>query len=124
MKIRIKENSVRFRLTRSEVDQVCTKGSYTEHTEFDTAHFTYGVNVKEDISDLMADFMGNAIILNLPKHFIKEWQQTDRVGFERQIPLKNGKTLLALLEKDFVCMDDNREDQSDNYPNPTAENLR
>jgi len=124
MKIRIKENSVRFRLTRSEVDQVCTKGSYVEHTEFDTAHFTYGITVKEDISDLLADFMGNAVILYLPKQFAEAWQNSNRVGFERQIPLKNGKTLLALLEKDFVCMDDNSEDQSDNYPNPQAEKLR
>ncbi len=124
MKIRIKENSVRFRLTRSEVDQVCTEGSYMEYTEFDTTHFSYGVTVKEDISDLMADFLGNSVILYLPKRFIEEWKHTDRVGFERQIPLKNGKTLLALLEKDFVCMDDNREDQSDNYPNPMTDKLR
>ncbi len=124
MKIRINENSVRFRLMRSEVEQVCTQGSYTEYTEFDTAHFSYSVTVKEDISNLMVDFKENAIMLYLPKQFIDKWQHTDRVGFEHQIPLKNGKTLLALLEKDFVCLDDNREDQSDNYPNPMAEKLR
>jgi hypothetical protein len=32
--------------------------------------------------------------------------------------MENGKELFLLLEKDFVCLDETIEDQSDNYPNP------
>ncbi|HEA28431.1 MAG TPA: hypothetical protein ENH91_00295 [Leeuwenhoekiella sp.] len=123
MKIRIKENTVRFRLTRSEVEQVCATGNYEEYTAFDSDCFSYGVTVKEDIEYLTADFTGKRITLYLPKQFIEKWQNTDRVGFEHTMLLKNGKSLFLLLEKDFVCMDDTREDQADNYPNPLAEKL-
>jgi hypothetical protein len=32
----------------------------------------------------------------------------------------NDKYLFLLVEKDFVCLDNTVEDQSDNYPNPNA----
>ena len=44
---------------------------------------------------------------------------TDKVGFEG----KQGD-LVLLVEKDFTCLDNAEEDQSDNYPNPLAEKLR
>jgi hypothetical protein len=46
------------------------------------------------------------------------WDANDKVGFENTVSLKNGKTLHLLLEKDFTCLDDRGEDESDNYPNP------
>jgi len=124
MKIRIKDNSIRFRLTRSEVEQVCKEGFYEEKTEFNTGQFRYAVFTKEGIDNLEAYFNENRIILYLPNSYASEWLDSDKVGFEHNMPLQNGKSLFLLLEKDFVCMDDNREDQADNYPNPMAEKLR
>jgi len=46
---------------------------------------------------------------------IDELIYTDKVGFENA----DGK-LHLLVEKDFVCLDEVAEDQSDNYPNPLA----
>jgi hypothetical protein len=49
----------------------------------------------------------------MPETMIAEWISTDRVGFDGQSgPVK------ILVEKDFVCIDNTLEDQSDNYPNP------
>jgi hypothetical protein len=41
---------------------------------------------------------------------------TDKVGFENT----DGE-LHLLVEKDFTCLDNVAEDQSDNFPNPLAE---
>ena len=41
-------------------------------------------------------------------------------GFQHKQALSNGKELFLLVEKDFVCLDNTFEDQSDNYPNPNA----
>jgi hypothetical protein len=41
---------------------------------------------------------------------------TDKVGFEN-----NDGEVQLLIEKDFTCLDNVADDQSDNYPNPMAE---
>jgi hypothetical protein len=44
---------------------------------------------------------------------IIELKDTDKVGFGNQ-----AAGLHLLIEKDFTCLDNVDEDQSDNYPNP------
>jgi hypothetical protein len=50
----------------------------------------------------------------------KNWTDTDLVGFQHEYDLRNGTKLFLLVEKDFVCLDNTFEDQSDNYPNPNG----
>jgi hypothetical protein len=64
---------------------------------------------------LSAEFTGNRIQLNMPVTMIKELVHTDTVGFEDH----TGPVHL-LVEKDFACIDRTEEDQSDQYPNPSA----
>ncbi|MDC8106989.1 DUF7009 family protein [Chryseobacterium sp. PTM-20240506] len=112
MKIRIKDNSLRFRLTQSEVAKLGEDGMISSFTEFVDRPFIYSIERTEDV-DLSAAFIENRIVLKMPATMITEWISTDRVGFEGQ----TGKIKL-LIEKDFVCIDNTVEDQSDNYPNP------
>ncbi|WBV56193.1 hypothetical protein PFY10_18530 [Chryseobacterium daecheongense] len=112
MKIRIKDNSMRFRLTQSEVAKLGEDGMISSFTEFVDRPFIYSIERTEDV-DLSAAFIENRIVLKMPATMITEWISTDRVGFEGQ----TGKIKL-LIEKDFVCIDNTVEDQSDNYPNP------
>ncbi|WP_345990200.1 hypothetical protein AAEU33_21205 [Chryseobacterium sp. Chry.R1] len=112
MKIRIKDNSLRFRLTQSEVAKLGEEGMISSFTEFVDRPFIYSIERTEDV-DLSAAFIENRIVLKMPATMITEWISTDRVGFEGQA----GKIKL-LIEKDFVCIDNTVEDQSDNYPNP------
>lgn len=120
MKIRILGNSLRFRLTRSEVDTLCTKGYIENQTTFDTSVFTYAVKLVSDSEQLTAQFENNTISLNLPKSLGNNWHQTEQVGFSETMKFKNNDSLFLLLEKDFTCLDERQEDQSDNYPNPKA----
>tara|TARA_R110002126_G_scaffold5_5_gene82 strand:+ start:576 stop:950 length:375 start_codon:yes stop_codon:yes gene_type:complete len=120
MKIRIQGNSVRYRLTRSEVATLKQDGYYKEQTAFNGKNFTYAVAAKENISNLQAEFQGDTITLFLPKNESIKWPDNERVGYENKMVLNNGQVLNLLLEKDFVCLDERTEDQSDNYPNPAA----
>ena len=54
----------------------------------------------------------------LPEKDKLAWANSDRVGLQHTIVMENGKELFLLVEKDFVCLDETIEDQSDNYPNP------
>ncbi|MEM9077273.1 MAG: hypothetical protein AAGC43_09540 [Bacteroidota bacterium] len=118
MKIRIRGNSVRYRLTRSEVLELCTKGQVEEKTEFNESSFSYAVKVSDKHDDLNASFVDGGIVLHIPKTLLGDWDTNEKVGFYQNQNLDDGKELMLTLEKDFVCMDQTTEDQSDNYPNP------
>lgn len=113
MKIRIKGNSVRFRLTQSEVKQLCAKGSVEEQTNFGTTSFGYAVKITKDKDSLHAVFHSQKITLYLPEKWGKNWYHNATIGFEH-----HQDDLHLLIEKDFTCLDNTTEDQSDNYPNP------
>ncbi len=121
MKIRIKGNSIRYRLTKTEVETFSKTGSYQETTDFGNNVFTYVLKAKKGIDTLEASFEENTITLYLSDKEQSDWAISDRVGFNNTMDLPNGKQLSLLLEKDFVCLDETIEDQSDNYPNPRTD---
>lgn len=118
MKIRIKDNSVRFRLTKKEVLQLCTEHSIVSTTSFNSGLLTYSIVVRDNIENLSVDFKDNNIILSFPATEADIWNDSDRITYEHSMVLENGERLKILLEKDFVCLDHSDEDQSDNYANP------
>ena len=120
MKIRIKGNSVRYRLTKTEVEIFCSTGYFTEQTKFKNSIFSYALKAKENIAELDADFTNGTITLFFPLSEKDSWADSPKVGFQNTITLDDGEELFLLLEKDFACLDETIEDQSDNYPNPQA----
>ena len=58
--------------------------------------------------------------LHVPAAMANEWTSTEKVGVGGEMELGDGKILFLLLEKDFKCLDEITEDQSDNYDNPLA----
>ena len=119
MKIRIKGNSIRYRLTQTEIVNFGKNGYLEERTEFlNGTAFHYRLEKKTGITNLEASFSGNNICVFVPESIADKWITTDIVGFDNRIKIGEGKELFLLIEKDFVCLDHTFEDQSDNYPNP------
>jgi hypothetical protein len=112
MKIRIKGNSLRYRLTKSDVSHFEEQGYLEEHTRFAGQTLIYALQ-RNTGNNLSATFKGNKITLFMPDILSAEWTSTDTVGFENY-----ENELFLLIEKDFKCLDNVAEDQSDNYPNP------
>lgn len=118
MKIRIKGNSIRYRLTRSEVETFGLNSYIEETTDFNGNQFKYALQAKEGVDTLDVQFENNTITLFLNKEKSKNWFNINQVGFSQDIQRTNGNVLSLLLEKDFACVDERGEDESDNYPNP------
>jgi hypothetical protein len=119
MKLRIRGNSVRVRLSRSEVDQFCKDGYLEETTEFGTGSLIYALKRKDGITDLSADMSDSKITMFVPTDITKVWAGNEIVGYDNNVDLGGGKQLYLLLEKDFKCIDaPPNEDQSDNFENP------
>ncbi len=123
MKIRIKDNSIRYRLTKSEVDQLAGKGEVTGRTEFAPGSpvFYYRI-LSADVSEIVAKFDQKGITLNVPKDQTRAWAASDNVGMEQYQDIDDEASLRILIEKDFTCLQVRKEeDESDHFPNPLAE---
>ena len=123
MKLRIKGNSIRFRLTKPEVDYFGKEGYLEEKTEFGNNTFVYAMQSKQDAKELVAEFSATKITLLIPSHLSNKWVNTNQVGLENEMEIGSGKKLFLLIEKDFKCLDNTIEDQSDNYPNPLSDTV-
>jgi len=122
MKIRIKGNSLRYRLTRTEVDRFISTGYVSEKVNFGSSVFCYSLK-RTTSSQLSASFKENEITLFFPASFIDKWADPEQTGFEHNMEIEGSETpLYLLIEKDFTCLDKTSEDQSDNYPNPILKN--
>ncbi len=115
MKIRIKGNSVRYRLTKTDVERFSQNGYVEETVDFGSQTLVYALE-KNHLNNLSALFEGNKITLFMPEKLAAGWAGNDKIGFEYQ-----DNELFLLIEKDFVCLDNVAEDQSDHYPNPLAQ---
>ena len=119
MKLRIRGNSLRIRLTRSEVDSFAKDGYLEEKTEFGSSTFVYALQAKDGIDFLKAAFEGNTITLFVPSSLPAIWAANEVVGYDNKMEPANSNNLYLLLEKDFKCIDaPPDEDQSDNFENP------
>ncbi len=118
MKLRISGNSVRYRLSKSEVAQICNEGLVAGEINFANGKLIYALEARENIVDLEANFNGNQITVLIPYKMINNWINNDTVGFENFINLSDEIQLKVLVEKDFKCLDNTEEDQSNNFDNP------
>ena len=119
MKIRIKGNTVRFRLTKSDISTLTETGELSDQTEFigNTLIYKIASSANEALS---ADMIENVITLYVPENALSSWASTNQVSLEGNMPLRNDSSLYLLLEKDFKCIDgDTSEDQSDFFENPS-----
>ena len=118
MKLRIKGNSVRMRLSKTEVEELVSGSLLQESTSFGNASFGYAIQPVNQGEFLTAGFDKNVITLYVPVSLLKEWSTNSVVGFESKMPLENSGHLHLLLEKDFKCLDESYDDQSDFFDNP------
>jgi len=118
MKIRIQGNSIRIRLSKSEVNQLVTEGNVEEKTSFLNSSFGYCLKSVAGIEELSASYEADQIIMFVPESLLETWPANNVVGFEAYMPISETDTLYLLLEKDFKCLDNTSEDQSDNFENP------
>ena len=122
MKLRIRDNSIRLRLMRAEVETLRSEGLVAARTEFPGGRsLRYCVESSPASVNPAAFFSDNEISVRLPETTVLAWATTEQVSIQGEQVLVDGDTLVILVEKDFVCLtgrDD--EDESDMYPHPEA----
>lgn len=124
MKLRIRGNSIRLRLLKSEVELLSQRQRVEETIVFGPTpqeKLTYAIEVSEHSDKVSAGMCNGELCVTLPADVAKEWTGTERVGIEAAAEDANGNIEIT-VEKDFVCL--TRVDDPDNkdaYPNPDSE---
>lgn len=104
MKLRIKGNSLRFRLDREDIAAFQTAGRIEATTSFgDGTHFRYALEASSEVDCLTAWMENDRIVAYIPDELAETWTQTDRVSLEIKQTVKEGKSLHILVEKDLGC---------------------
>ncbi len=123
MKLRIRDNSVRLRLTRGEVETLRQEGLVSARTGFPGGRdFQYVLESSPASVSLGAFLSDNVLTVRLPETTVLAWAATDQVSIEGEQLLNDGDKTTILVEKDFVCLAPREgEDESDMFPHPQAE---
>ena len=120
MKLRIKGNSIRLRLLRSEVDRLAVEGRIEEMTSFGANAFRYSVAASQATDKVYAVFENDEIRVFIPEAAALAWVANGQVGFEAEQSVGDD-VLTILIEKDFVCLDrPDDPDRHDAFPNPNT----
>lgn len=121
MKLRIKGNSVRLRLTQAEVLQFAEQGRVDEMTHFPSGiAFGYSLQCSR-VEEVSASFPAGRVVVNVPEAAAHQWTSSEDVGIEARLENGTKDGFHVLIEKDFQCMQPRpHEDESDNFPNPLA----
>lgn len=121
MKLRIKGDSLRLRLSQTELQTFAETGRVADSIRFPGGRsLSYVLTKDAVVGEVTADFAEDAITVRLPAALAQEWAGSDRVGMEQRQVLEGGE-LRLLIEKDFQCLTERPgEDESDNFPHPLA----
>ncbi len=119
MKLRMHSNSVRLRLSRSEVDALNQNGHVEECIQFSPDRtLWYSVECAE-IPAPSATLEGSVIQVKLPRGEVQRWAESDQTGIEAtQGPLR------LFIEKDFKCIHRDSPEDADSFPSPLAADER
>lgn len=126
MKLRIRGNSIRLRLTRSEVGRLGETGWVGDIVEFGAASsaFRYELRTSDKDSSMEARFDHNCLSISVPVGEAENWIRSEQIGLEVMSRIGDSKFLRILVEKDFVCLKPREnEDESDAFANPLAQLL-
>ncbi|MBW8685640.1 DUF7009 family protein [Chitinophaga rhizophila] len=118
MKIRIRGNSIRYRLDKKDIDILRNEGKIEESTLIGAGELHFCIKAKNGATEPFIKLEGSAIHLSFPKEQVTEWIDTDLVGFSAEIPNADGSAVHILVEKDFKCLTERDEDDSNAFDNP------
>jgi hypothetical protein len=123
MKLRIKGNSLRLRVSRSELARFQAGGRIEETIRFTAAPeatLTYALESALRSSPVSVRYGSREVTVILSQDRARIWGAEDEVGVYTTLDMGPAGSLEVVVEKDFACLDRSDEDNSDTFANPVA----
>lgn len=121
MKLRIKGNSLRLRVTRSELARLLAGGRVEEAIHFapgPEAVLRYALQIDPASKTVHLHYGGRDIEVSVSLDQARVWNEETQVGIYAALDLGSAGTLEIAIEKDFACLDGSDEDNRDTFTNP------
>jgi len=123
MKLRINGNSLRLRVSRSEVHLFIDTGQIEEAVHFSLnreSRLTYVLKHEEQSQEISVRYQPQEITVVLSSGSVRRWANSiEEVGIYGRVPVCGGE-LILLVEKDFACLDGTDAENRDTFPNPQS----
>ena len=121
MKLRIRGDSLRLRLSQGEVRTLAERGTVEDAIGFPGgSRLMYRLSVDRKSVEISVTYIDNLIEVHVPETLAARWCGTDLVTLSGDQATGSGALRLA-VEKDFACLAPREgEDESDNFPHPQA----
>ena len=123
MKLRLKGNSIRLRVTRSELARLQAGEHIQETIRFSAlpnATLTYVLEVGSHSQPVTTVFIDQQITVSVSQDQLTSWSGEHQVGIYASLPVDETTVLEVSIEKDFACLDLSDEDNADTFANPLA----
>jgi hypothetical protein len=124
MKLRIKGDSLRLRVSRSELKRFLQGEAIEETIHFSSepkAQLTYALESSPDGVSTGVSFAAERVTVMLSQEDANTWSDNSQVGIYTTLDAGGGRSLQLVVEKDFACLDRSDEDNEDTFPNPHAD---
>jgi hypothetical protein len=120
MKLRIKGDSLRLRLTQGEVSQLGETGAVEDQVRFGAgATLVYRLRRDAAVAEMQATFANGAVEIRVPEKTALAWCTSDDVTLSGSQAAAIDAELRIVVEKDFKCLTAREgEDESDHFANP------
>jgi hypothetical protein len=120
MKLRIKGDSLRLRISPSEMACLLETGRIEDAIHFgegEGARLTYALEHGVDGRELRVRYRPGEIAVVVPSDVARAWGEGSEVGLYGDVSIGEGWLELA-IEKDLACLDKKDGENQDTFPNP------
>jgi hypothetical protein len=121
MKMRIKANSLRLRISRSEVERFLRGDVIEESIRFSPQpgnELRYVLERAADGASTGVAFENSRIAVSVSHADLQQFAQDEQVGIYATLDIGIASPFELVIEKDFACLDRSAEDNEDTFPNP------
>jgi hypothetical protein len=112
MKLRFHSNTLRFRLSQSDVARLAETGRVEESISFPGRELAYAIELGAS-PEMITSFDGARIRIEVPRERARSWIESNQEGIETL-----GGSPKIIIEKDFQCLHKEGAEQVDAFPNP------
>ncbi len=121
MKLRIRDNSFRLRLSQSDLADFEAHKKVESKIEFPGGSNMSYVLLWSDEEEFKASFDGKSMVAEVPKSVGENWLSPTEVTIDHMVDISDKSKLRLLIEKDFQCLSERKdEDESDMFLNPNT----
>ena len=109
MKLRFRQNSLRLRVNRQEVDQLSSGKTLREEIHFPDSRLVYEL-VPNQKEGPRASYADGLVRVTAPQNEFDAWAGSDNVGIYFELQVTQGALKVA-IEKDLECVDGPEEER-------------